>query len=271
LELPVNSSLPFLDFRVAVSSDGVANFEFFRKPMRKDNFINSATALPKQMINNIIINENSRIISRCTNSDKVKHHSRNFINRLVRNGHKTNDLMRIKNRVAQNPRSVTNPNQTFFLSIPFLSDTIESKIKNSLKDLGLKVLISHKCKKMKHVLSSSNAGNAKCGLPNCKLNNKLCMAKGVVYSISCDKCKASYIGSTFRFLHLRFREHLIQRSSPIHAHNLKCNGKLCVQALSKDNNTQRMRIKEAILIKQLKPNLNGKEDLLRSHILFDCE
>jgi hypothetical protein len=156
----------------------------------------------------------------------------------------------------------------FYLNIPYINDTFEHKIKNSLKGLGLRILIAHKSKKLKRAISSDQKREV-CNLPRCRMKSNLCMSKSVVYNIKCGKCGACYIGSTFRFLHQRFKEHLIQRSSPIYVHNTNCNGELDVQVLSNDSNTQRLRIKEALLIKELKPSLNAKEDLLRTHILFE--
>jgi predicted GIY-YIG superfamily endonuclease len=265
LELPENESIPFLDFRVLVSLEGAVSFDFYRKPMRNDNFVNAASALPKQMIGNIICNENHRIKSRCSDSLKSNLHIKNFSVRLRRNGHKTDFLKKV---LGHQIRRVQNKSeQKFFLNIPFVNDTFEHKIKNSLQGLGVRILIAHKSKKLKHVLSSDNHETSKCNLPNCHMNNNLCMAKGVVYLINCA-CGASYIGSTFRFLHLRFKEHLAHRTSPIYVHNTMCSGPQTVQVLSYDKNVQRLRIKEALFIKERKPSLNAKEDLLRTHLLF---
>ena len=44
---------------------------------------------------------------------------------------------------------------------------------------------------------------------------------------------------------------------------------MAVQVIASDTNTQRLRIKEALLVKEWKPDLNVKEDLLQAHIMFD--
>jgi hypothetical protein len=90
IELPVDNSIPFLDFRLYITQEGMATFEFYRKPMRNDNFVNVDTALPKQKISNIITNENVRIINRCTTRERAKYHTNNFVARLGRNGHNPN-------------------------------------------------------------------------------------------------------------------------------------------------------------------------------------
>ena len=131
----------------------------------------------------------------------------------------------------------------------------------------MRVHTAHKGRKLRHVLNKSRH-SYRCSLNNCKLNNDLCLIKGAIYEIKCISCGANYIGSSWRHLHTRYREHLTQRASPIYSHNLGCRGQLAVEVLAMDSNIQRMRIKEAILIKKRKPSLNGKEDILGSHILF---
>jgi hypothetical protein len=266
LELPQNYSIPFLDFKISVSVEGVPLFDFYRKPMRKDNFINAKTALPNQAINSIIQSERHRISKRCSNTDNLGYHLKNFENRLVVNGHKP-ETMRLRNN--QFSTTKIRPSPEFYLKIPFISNTIEHKIRSSLMELGVKIHIAHKGKKLKHFLSNNRGGVMGCNLNRCPMSNNLCLVKGVVYFIECVLCKANYIGSTFRHLHLRFKEHLNTRSSPIFLHNLNCSGQVTIRVLSHEHNVQRMRIKEAILIKQIKPTLNTKDDLFRSHILFE--
>ena len=67
LELPENLEIAYLDFKVKVDDDGVARFDFYRKPTRKDNFVNAHTTLSNRAIGNIIDNEWRRIPNRCPN------------------------------------------------------------------------------------------------------------------------------------------------------------------------------------------------------------
>jgi hypothetical protein len=271
LELPVNRSIPFLDFKVKIN-DGCAEFDFYRKPQRKDIFVNAGSALPDQTFSNIVTNEWSRIKNRCSNAQRLEHHNKEFVNRLRRNGHNPNILRALenknKNHNALRMRSIQTVNDKFFLNIPFVSNNIEHKIKQSLKPLGVKIHIAHKGSQLKQVLNK-NVKRNKCNMASCKLKSDLCLIKGAVYQIQCDLCKATYIGSSWRHLHTRFKEHISQKASPIYVHNSKCKGQLKIEVLTTDNNIQRMRIKEAVLIKEKKPSMNVKDDLFRSHILFE--
>jgi hypothetical protein len=263
LEKPdINNSIPFLDFRVEISTEGEPIFDFFRKPSRKDNFINAKTALPDKTIKNIVNQEWHRIRSKCSTAYSRDKHFDEFQKRLFRNGHGTMRETQITNH--QNKSK----NQTFFLNIPFINNNLDYQIRKSIKELGLNVIISHKGAQLKQMLSTKRL-NEKCCLPGCKLMNNLCLIRGSVYRIKCSLCGDSYIGSSWRYLHVRFKEHLTQKASPIYHHNTKCNGPISIEILQKDNNLQRLRIKEALLIKELKPTLNGKDDLFKTHILFE--
>ena len=123
-----------------------------------------------------------------------------------------------------------------------------------IKTLGLRIHVSHRNSKLRHVLNKK-VKEDKCKLKNCRINNDLCLIKGTVYKIKCIKCGATYIGSSWRPLHTRFKEHMNQRASVVNMHMIRCGGLLAVEILEKDANIQRMRIKEAILIKKDKPTL----------------
>jgi hypothetical protein len=269
LELPdINNSLPFLDFKVRVTDSGETIFDFHRKNARKDNFVNAHTALPKNAVNNIVRQEWARISNRCSEPTSKSKHLAEFKNRLRKNKHNVQALKLNLPNTSNGQQSNNGSDQVFFLNIPFVSNDLEQKIRKSIKGLGVKIIISHKASHLKQVLAKPRIIE-KCRMTNCQLKNNLCLVKCSVYEITCSKCHETYIGSTWRHLHIRYKEHLAQRASPIHAHNTKCDGQLVVSVLDKDNNTQRLRIKEALLIKERKPSMNRKDDLFKSHIIFD--
>jgi hypothetical protein len=269
LELPdINNTIPFLDFKVRVTDVGETIFDFHRKNVRKDNFVNAQTALPKNAINSIVRQEWVRIRNRCSDVQTSNKHLIDFENRLYRNKHNVKALKLNSPTTTRGQNFNPGTQQTFFLNIPFVSNDLEQKIRKSIRGLGVKIIISHKASQLKQVLTKPKRHD-QCKLPNCRLKNNLCLIKGSVYQVKCNKCHETYIGSTWRHLHIRYKEHLSHRASPIYAHNLRCDGLMVLSVLAKDNNTQRMRIKEALLIKELKPSLNKKDDLFKSHILFE--
>jgi hypothetical protein len=268
LELPNNGALPYLDFQVRVMPNGVPNFNFYRKPMRKEVSINAKSALPRKSIVNVVRSEVQRINNRCTDFEAAKRHNNQFLSTLVYNGHSSSAMRSIM--FNNNKLRMSGPefSEKFFLSIPFVNEKTSRLVRNSLSPLGVKILIAHKGSKLKDHLRDTKH-EFKCKLANCRLNNHLCLRKGVVYQLKCQQCNEVYIGSSWRSLHIRVKEHHTQRQSVIYTHNLSCNGSVKVSILASDNNIQRMRLKEALIIKQAKPSLNTKDDVLGSHILFE--
>jgi hypothetical protein len=265
LEKPdTNLSISFLDFTIEITDAGIPLFDFFRKPSRKENFINAKTALPEKTIRNIVNEEWFRISSKCSETNRINEHFKEFKNRLLKNGH---DMLH-KIHITPKQRRTKLRYQKFFLNIPYINNTVDYQIRKSIKELGLNVIISHKSTQLKHLLSSKRPKET-CNLPGCTLKSNICLVKGSVYLIKCNLCRESYIGSSWRHLHLRFKEHLSQKASPIHHHNARCNGPISIEVLQRENNLQRLRIKEALLIKERKPSMNGKDDLFKSHIMFE--
>jgi len=92
--------------------------------------------------------------------------------------------------------------------------------------------------------------------------------KNVIYEIKCTTCDSTYIGSTIRPLHIRIREHLTMNNSSVYQHFSVCkDGHNIVKILATDSDPINIRIKEAILIKEKKPNMNTKEEL---EIIASC-
>jgi hypothetical protein len=267
LELPDRKVLPYLDFKVSVSPSGEPVFEFYRKPMRKEISINASSAFPKKSMENVICSELRRIGDRCSDTHVASRYQKDFISILQKNGHDPKKIRSFKGNYNRRSQ-VRSTSEKFFLNIPFVNDETDRKIRKSLSELGVKIHIAHKGKKLKHHFKGISTA-AVCTLVNCKLNNNLCMRKGVVYNLKCSLCNSTYIGSSWRHLHIRYKEHLTHKASAIYNHLLTCNGSMIVSVLASDHNVQRMRMKEALLINELKPSLNTKNELFGSHILFD--
>ena len=83
----------------------------------------------------------------------------------------------------------------------------------------------------------------------------------MVYKVSCVTCNQCYSGSTKRFLHIRIKEHMDNRNSFIFKHGLECNPIWKFDILATTVSSNELRIKEAIIISDMRPSLNTKEDL----------
>jgi uncharacterized protein with PIN domain len=193
-----------------------------------------------------------------------------FRQKLKSNGYSI--IPKLPLRVTKRPQKHTTVEKVFYLSLPFISDSVDGQILKSLKPLGMNIRISHKGRFLKDALrcnrSMEPTNNVTCKLVNCSIkNNKLCFQTKVVYSMICHKCGGEYVGSTFRHLHTRVKEHLTMKTSSVFLHSSTCGGTWNVSVLARNDTVANMRMKEAIFIKDRKPQLNKKEDLLRLAII----
>ena len=84
----------------------------------------------------------------------------------------------------------------------------------------------------------------------------------VVYHFICANCEVGYVGETCRYLHERINEHLKQKSSHIFKHlseNPECKqlcDKSCFKIIDSDRSAFRLKVKEALHISWIKPELN---------------
>ena len=85
--------------------------------------------------------------------------------------------------------------------------------------------------------------------------------------MQCQKCCASYIGYTSRFLHTRINEHLKQRQSAVFQHTLVCKSTWKTYVIKKCRDTTDMQISEAYAIDQQKPTLNDRDELAPFRLL----
>jgi hypothetical protein len=90
IEHPIDEySLSLLDLTVTVKPNESLKFEHFKKPAKKNIFINYKSALPEPMKINIIRNERKRISERCSSNQSIRTHNIKFDNLLSSNGYPT--------------------------------------------------------------------------------------------------------------------------------------------------------------------------------------
>jgi hypothetical protein len=261
VEHPKENQISLLDFTLRIV-DGATSISPYTKPARSSIFLHADSALPTSVSNCTILNEWKRIRHRCDNHETKITERKKFICKLRENGHiKIPRLQLNENRSSMDPGRDT---RCFYLTVPFVSEAIDTGIKRALKPLGLCVRLSHKGRPLsQHFNLRERVGspNVICRLSNCPTKNKLCFASMVVYKAECQSCLSTYIGSTKKFLHLRLKEHQSMKNSCIHKHQRICGGLWNYSILSKCKSIPDMRIKEALIIKQENPSLNTKEDL----------
>ena len=85
----------------------------------------------------------------------------------------------------------------------------------------------------------------------------------------CLKCHNFYIGSIIRPLHIRIKGHLNTRASSFYEHLIKCknNDNFSIKIEEILHNVGNLRIKEAVLIAKLHPQINSKLELDTEYII----
>jgi predicted GIY-YIG superfamily endonuclease len=264
LEHPtVDGKLSLLDFTLDIS-EGEPRFHPYMKPIRSDVFMAAQTALPTNTKFNSIANEWKRISNMCQDLSTRKREREKFIRKLRINGHTTIPYLSLNN--FYNPRQCNDDRPIFYLTIPFISDQVDTMVRRCFRHLDYQIRISHKGTNTNNIINRQKrtppTRNGKCNLPNCLMNNDLCYNSMVVYEAKCNACSKSYIGSTKKFLHTRVREHFIQKTSSVYKHNNICRGTWSFSIKMKSSSLQDLRWMEAIFINQEKPQINGKDDVM---------
>jgi hypothetical protein len=268
IELPTveetRLKLKLLDIEVCINQGNSPTFEFYKKSARKDVFVNFNSALPMEQKMHILENERRRIRERCSSEDTRAKHEEVF-NQLLRLNNYPESIIRKSKHQTKINRSHTKENkETFYhLRMPFVTDTLNKKLKNIFKKENIPVRFYHTTRTLRQALSLPQT--KPCHLQNCPMvNKKHCTAKNVVYKVLCNVCKKFYIGSTIRELHQRMYEHTHNKNSSLFKHMRECgkhDSSFTTSILARDRDAINIRMKEALLIQMYQPAINSKEEL----------
>lgn len=261
LEKSNDGTINLLDFGVNICNNS-AKISFYQKDARSDVVVNFKSNQPINMKRNFVKNEWSRIMRRCSSKKEINEQKKKLGFKLTANGYPGSLVKKWMRTVCRHPHSIrNNTDQVFYLSTPFINDGINRMIKKAVAPLGLNIRLVHKSNRLQSWLKTHQRNINKCSLANCKLKNNECNRRMVVYECICD-CGANYIGSTIRALHIRIKEHHATQTSAIFGHKLVCQGNWKTKVIANGSDQTDLRLKEAILIDQLHPKLNRKEEVL---------
>ena len=217
---------------------------------------------------NTIKNEIKRIKSLCSNEITAKENINKYLTHLENNFGFNKQLI---NNITKNNNKNKNKNnkiKKFYMSIPFINENINKHINKILRKEKLPIILTHKSKSLQNELrNDTDTKTSQCKNTPCFVNNpNICNTKCIIYKIFCKSCKQNYIGSTIRRLHDRIKEHFTQKTSSIYKHqqkhtNKNINETYTIKILHKDTDTINLRIKEAIIIRKMKPQINSREEL----------
>jgi hypothetical protein len=211
---------------------------------------------------NIVWNERRRILSRCSGSDLKQKHNGIFDRLLRENGYPHSFIQKSYEPHTRNPQANSRNNEEpFHLRIPFTNNAFNRSLKSVFTRQGIRIRFYYPNRTLRNVLSKGPP-NESCSLPRCKISSSgLCMRSHVVYRVQCLECPAFYIGSTIRLLHIRIREHTTLPNSSVYHHLQDCKSDISVKILAKDSDPVNLRLKEALLIRDLSPTMNSRDEL----------
>ena len=170
--------------------------------------------------------------------------------------------------------------ETVCLKLPYISERVSEKITTFIRKRNLPIrVIFTPGKKLRDIFCSSRPHDgAKCTLSNCQICPKLidgknCATACPLYKITCNLCDEIYVGESCRTLHDRMGEHLRYANNPRAAsykdeafavhyrdNHHDVDPSLSFEILGTERNTVLRKIKEAMLIHKLNPEINDKSE-----------
>jgi len=211
----------------------------------------------------IVKNERERILHRC-NTELLKNKHNSIFDTILRdNGYPHQFIQRSHEVRLPSVRTNTNTvrNEPFYLKVPFINDSFNRRLKTVFRKQGVYVRFCYTNRSLRAHLTQ-RFDHHTCSLSNCKISaSGLSFRTHVIYQITCNGCQLKYIGSTIRQLHVRVREHLQNSNSSVFQHLRICGPDISVRILAQDSDPINLRLKEALLIRDLTPQINSREEL----------
>ena len=231
------------------------------------------SALPWSQKTATIKNERKRIEVRSSDHNRNKMHQAAFTNKLLDNGYSKGDIQRI-DQAGRRRRGVPRPEgKTFYIDLPFLGEGAERKIRRAFTREGINIRIFRRSTTILDIVRPKSREIRRCPWTTCPTRAAdVCFVKNCVYQVTCSPCGRRYVGSTTRSLHDRIKEHTTRgRGSTIYEHLSTCGGgvaRVSVKILAREKDEIHVRLREAIIIRRLSPELNCQEESdLIPHIL----
>jgi hypothetical protein len=259
-----DSSLDLLDLTVRINSSGQVFFDFYTKPAKSSVFMHRDSALPWSQKTAAINNEKRRIGARSERQNEAANAAA-FNEKLRANGYTDHDLQQLNSTTRRRRRGRTLRGQPHYIDLPYLGEGAEHKIRRAFQREDINIRIYRRSITILDVVRPRQPEVRRCAWSPCPTKATAeCFIKNCVYEVTCLPCGQHYVGSTTRPLHERIREHTIKgRGSTIHGHLLACGGgtaQVQIKILAKEKDAVNTRLREALLIKKRRPELNIQED-----------
>ena len=85
-------------------------------------------------------------------------------------------------------------------------------------------------------------------------------SKSVVYRLKRNGCGNKYVGSTFRVLHQRVKEHLTKEGGSVYTHQQACGAPFTVKIMVRETNRVALQFTEAFIIIEEAAFINSRAE-----------
>ena len=260
VEVEKDNTLPYLDVAVHRTANKKLGTDVYRKPTHTGRYLNYASNHPDSAKRAVV----RSLIDR-TNYIKVEDHpcreaeERRIHNDLTMNGYPSSFIQKTiqKSRVSQQKGKTkgSDTTTTTTATIPYVRGLSET-ISRILTPLGIRTVM--KPTTLKWTLMR----RAKTSVPTTEI-------PGVIYALGCEDCPRIYIGETARTAKQRAREHKCHARTghpelsavARHAHDEAHSIHWTPMVLTKEKDTMKRKIKEALTIKRVEKE-RGKDRTL---------
>ena len=298
-ELPnPNNELPFLDMKLTSHKNKILT-QWYQKELHSGIILKPNAHLTQSTKANFLISRFTAVITRSNNDRGLEQQINYLRNQMILNGYTPNAVDRAlktaihkynqpttpitphlpetnqpqPNHIWTNTRKYMQKNP---LKIPYITHKLNAHCKRVINylDLPLK-LINTKAQQANHIPNPQ--GPTKC-ITRCQICKILpphntCKETNVVYQAKCNICSQTYVGKTSTTLYKRITQHKSDLSnnkdkSPLGEHldkqhpdtpkNLQ---QFQFSVLKKGNDPVDTLIREALLIKNNRPQINRREEI----------
>ena len=192
---PNNSdgSVNFLDVNLSINQNNKIIYQHYRKPTRKDLFVNKNSGIVMDSKFNFIKNETQRINNNCHLEADAEYHVSKFNGILQKNGYNNDDISKTTCKAESNNNGSNSRAKSFnkhlYLTIPYVDETTTQIIRRTVMDCGFNVRVSTKNKSLKDIINNkghnnnnnSNNRTQLCQSRRCNMRSNMCAKKMVVY------------------------------------------------------------------------------------------
>ena len=256
IEREIDSTIPFLDMKIE-RSQGKLSSKWYTKPTDTGLTLNFHSLTPLKYKKSVVSGLIHRVHRACSNwhnfhesLKKAKiilesnQYPKSFYDPIIK---KT-----LNNILTKSDKKEDEDNEEEEQKMVFVSyrGKVSERFEQSLMKLKAPCKIIFMLKKLKSCL------------PSLKPQVEKSFKSGVVYQIKCSRCSACYVGQTTRHLIYRIKEH--RRNGPVANHMKACNLELTMDNVSilcsNTKSTYKLMTLEALMINEIKPTLNTKDE-----------